>query len=304
MSNSIYTAPVYKLVDFNNLFIELTAKNCNQRCSSCYIEFGNNFGITKQVKDFISVDKIKEAIEDTKNENLYCIYLTGAEPMTHPDFNTILRLCLKRCNVCICTNASFLNEKKIRFLKKVEEEGVNIGVKIGTTTSCGTDIKQQDKNGGNQIFFKLSVTHYNELESDKAKYRGNFRQTIYALKTLSRYNFNSVLSVQNYYKLNEDEIFENFNRIFKEQDITNTDIQITVSHPSFEDDNFSKPSKKTDCMYGRILCQNGVYACPFLANDYRGRSGSSFKDFSKNITAETDFCATCSKNNNYMFAIG
>ena len=300
MSNSIYTAPVYKLADFNNLFIELTAKNCNQRCSSCYIEFANSFGITKQVKDFISLDKIKEALEDTKNENLYCIYLTGAEPMTHPDFNTILRLCLKRCNVCICTNASFLNEKKIRFLKKVEEEGVNTGVGV----NLNNNLNLQNKCGGNQIFFKLSVTHYNELESDKAKYRGNFRQTIYALKTLSRYNFNSVLSVQNYYKLNEDEIFENFNRIFKEQDITNTDIQITVSHPSFEDDNFSKPSKKTDCMYGRILCQNGVYACPFLANDYRGRSGSSFKDFSKNITAETDFCATCSKNNNYMFAIG
>ncbi len=300
MSNSIYTAPVYKLADFNNLFIELTAKNCNQRCSSCYIEFANSFGITKQVKDFISLDKIKEALEDTKNENLYCIYLTGAEPMTHPDFNTILRLCLKRCNVCICTNASFLNEKKIRFLKKVEDEGVNTGVGV----NLNNNLNLQNKCGGNQIFFKLSVTHYNELESDKAKYRGNFRQTIYALKTLSRYNFNSVLSVQNYYKLNEDEIFENFNRIFKEQDITNTDIQITVSHPSFEDDNFSKPSKKTDCMYGRILCQNGVYACPFLANDYRGRSGSSFKDFSKNITAETDFCATCSKNNNYMFAIG
>ena len=300
MSNSIYTAPVYKLADFNNLFIELTAKNCNQRCSSCYIEFANSFGITKQVKDFISLDKIKEALEDTKNENLYCIYLTGAEPMTHPDFNTILRLCLKRCNVCICTNASFLNEKKIRFLKKVEEEGANTGVGV----NLNNNLNLQNKCGGNQIFFKLSVTHYNELESDKAKYRGNFRQTIYALKTLSRYNFNSVLSVQNYYKLNEDEIFENFNRIFKEQDITNTDIQITVSHPSFEDDNFSKPSKKTDCMYGRILCQNGVYACPFLANDYRGRSGSSFKDFSKNITAETDFCATCSKNNNYMFAIG
>ncbi len=300
MSNSIYTAPVYKLADFNNLFIELTAKNCNQRCSSCYIEFANSFGITKQVKDFISLDKIKEALEDTKNENLYCIYLTGAEPMTHPDFNTILRLCLKRCNVCICTNASFLNEKKIRFLKKVEEEGANTGVGV----NLNNNLNLQNKCGGNQIFFKLSVTHYNELESDKAKYRGNFRQTIYALKTLSRYNFNSVLSVQNYYKLNEDEIFENFNRIFKEQDITNTDIQITVSHPSFEDDNFSKPSKKTDCTYGRILCQNGVYACPFLANDYRGRSGSSFKDFSKNITAETDFCATCSKNNNYMFAIG
>ena len=280
-SARIFTAaPVYKLKNFHNLFIELTAKNCNQRCSCCYIDFGKTIGLIKQVKDFISIDKIKEALEDTKQETLYCIYLTGAEPMTHPDFNTILRLCLKRCNVCLCTNASFLNEKKIRFLKKVEEEGTN------------------------QIFFKLSLTHYAELDNDKAKYRGNFRQTIYSLKTLSRYNFNSVLTVQNFYNLKEANIRENFMRIFKEQEIINTDIQITVSFPSFKEENFSKPSPETDCMYGRILCQNGVYACPFLANDYRGRSGSSLKDFSKSITAETEFCVTCSKNNNLMFAIG
>ena len=276
MSNSIYTAPVYKLADFNNLFIELTAKNCNQRCSGCYIDFP----INKNIKDFISIDKIKEALNDTKFENLYCIYLTGAEPMTHPDFNSILRLCLKRCNVCICTNASFLNEKKIRFLKKVEDEG------------------------SSQIFFKLSLAHFSELESDKIKYRGNYRQTVFALKTLSRYNFTSVLSIQNYYNLDEKEVIEKFNQIFKEQEIFNTDIQITSSHPSFSDENFCKPSVKTDCMHGRILCQNGIYACPFLANDYRGRCGSSFKDFSKSITAETDFCATCSKNNNYIFSIG
>ena len=280
MNNSLYTAPVYSLEELNNLFIELTSKNCGQRCSSCYI----SFPMCKNIKDFIPVDKIKEGLEDTKHENLYCIYLTGAEPMTHPDFNTILRLCLKRCNVCICTNGSFLNEKKVRFLKKVEEEG---GI-----------------NERNQIFFKLSLTHFNEIENDKSKYRGNFRQTIYALKTLCRYNFNSVLSIQNYYKLNHNEITSQFNRIFKEHEILNTDIQITASFPDFSDDNFSKPSHKTDCMYGRILCANGIYACPFLAGDYRGRSGSSFKDYSKNITAETDFCATCSKNNNYIFAIG
>ncbi len=269
-------APAYKLEELNNIFIELTAKNCNQRCSNCYIDFP----MSKNIKDFIQIDKIKEAIEDTKFENLYCIYLTGAEPMTHPDFNAILRLCLKRCNICICTNASFLNEKKIRFLKKVEEEG------------------------SNQIFFKTSLAHYNEIESDKVKYRGNYRQTLYALKTLSRYNFNSVLSIQNFYKLNEKEIKEAFNEIFRTQEITNTDLQITISHPDFEDENFAKPSQKTDCMYGRTLCQNGIYTCPFLADDYRGRAGSSFKDYSKTVMAETDFCATCSKNNNYMFAIG
>lgn len=276
MTNGIYTAPIYKLEELNNLFIELTAKNCNQRCKECFIDFP----MSKNIKDFIPIDTIKEALNDTTKENLYCIYLTGAEPMTHPDFNTILRLCLKRCNVCICTNASFLNEKKIRFLKKVEDEGET------------------------QIFFKFSLAHYDEHESDKVRYRGNYRQVIYSLKILSRYNFTSVLSLQNYYKLDENEIKTAFDEIFKENEITNTDLQIGVFHPDFTDENFSKPAHKTDCMHGRMLTKNGIYACPFLANDYRGRTGGSFKDFSKNVNAESDFCATCSKNNGYIFTIG
>lgn len=272
---SICTAPVYKLKELNNLFIELTAKNCNQKCKNCYI----NFLFEKSPKDFISVDSIKTALENTKNENLYCIYLTGAEPMTHPDFNSILRLCLKRCNVCICTNGSFLNEKKIRFLSKVESEG------------------------DNQILFRLSLVHFDETENDKIKYRGNFRQTIFALKTLTRYNFNSVLSVQNYYKIPKEIIFDNFKNIFISQDIFNTDVQISSSHPDYEEENFVKPSSLTDCMYGRILTETGVYTCPFLAGDYRGRCGSDFLDYSKCITAESEFCATCSKNSQPIFTI-
>ena len=273
---SICTAPTYQMTELNNLFIELTAHNCNQRCKNCYIDFP----INKNPKDFIHIESVKEALTDTKNDNLYCIYLTGGEPIMHPDFNSILRLCLKRCNVCICTNSSFLNEKKVRFLKKVEDEGQN------------------------QIFFKLSVTHYDELESDKAKYRGQYRQTISALKILCRYNFTSVLCIQNYYHLSEKSIIENFNRIFCENQITNTEIQINVSYPCSCEENISEPANDTDCMHGRILCQRGVYACPFLANDYRGRMGSSFKDYSKSITAETDFCAICSANKKSLFAIG
>jgi organic radical activating enzyme len=272
---NIFTAPNYALKELNNLFIELTAKNCNQHCKNCYIDFPMN----KNIKDFISVDLIKDALNDTTKENISCIYLTGAEPMTHPNFNAILRLCLKRCPVCICTNGSFLNEKKIRFLSKVEAEGEN------------------------QIIFKLSLTHFDEMENDKIKYRGHYRQTIFALKNLSRFNFNSILTIQNYYKLPEDKILDNFRRIFSEQEIFNTDVRITCSHPDFGDNNFVCPSKNTDCMSGRILTSRGIYSCPFLAGDYRGRCGSDFKDYSKNIAAESEFCATCSKNNQPIFSI-
>ena len=277
---SICTTPIYKLKELNNLFIEMTSKNCNQRCKSCYIDFP----VSKNIKDFIQIDRIKDALNDTKNMPLQCIYLTGAEPMTHPDFNSILRLSLKRCNVCICTNGSFLNEKKVRFLKKVEDEVINAN--------------------GNQIFFKLSLTHFDERQNDDTKYRGNFRQTIFALKTLSRYGFSSILTVQNFYNLEETEIRINFERIFEEQKISDTDIKIIQSFQQNSSSDFDNISSKTDCMYGRVLSANGIYVCPFLSNDYRGRVGSDLKNFSDSYRAETDFCTSCSKNNNFVFSIG
>ena len=271
---SICAGEVFKLEELNNLFIEMTSKNCNNRCPSCFIDFPSY----KAIKDFIPVDVIKEGLNASWNEKLHCIYLSGAEPMTHPDFNTILRMCLKRCNVCICTNGSFLNEKKVRFLKKVEDEG------------------------NNQIFFKLTLTHYNEIENDKSRYRGNFRQIIYALRTLCRYNFTSVLSIQNYYNIKDKDIIEHFSNIFSAQNITNTDIQINESYPTETDMNITAISP--DCTNGRVLSAQGIYACPFLANDYRGRCGSSLNNYSKTISAETDFCMTCAKNVKPVFSIG
>ena len=61
--------------------------------------------------------------------------------------------------------------------------------------------------------------------------------------------------------------------------------------------------KTLDCEYGRILTTKGIYTCPFLANDYRGRSGSSFKDFSHKNSLETSFCSTCIKNQEALFGI-
>ena len=148
------------------------------------------------------------------------------------------------------------------------------------------------------------MCHFDEKENDKVKYRGSFRQTIFAMKTLARYNFTTVLTIQNHYDLDKNLLLNTFNQIFKEQEIYNADIQITTSYPNFEEEHLTKSSSKTDCMFGRVLTNDGVYSCPFLSGDYRGRVGASFKDYSTSLTAETDFCAVCSKSNNFMFTIG
>lgn len=276
---SIFSAPVVDLKELNNLFIELTEKNCNQRCKHCYIDFP----ISKNVKDFISIDKIKKALNDTTGEKLQCIYFTGAEPMTHPDFNNILRLCLKRTNVCICTNASFINEKKARFLKKVEDEG------------------------NNELIFKLSIDHYNEVKNDDIRGRGAYRQTISAIKNLVKYGFNPILNIVNYYQEDKNVLIEEFKNISQKIGFEVTDFNFCIN----EYHNKYKPISSEvelkagdfDCKSGRILTEKGVYACPFLSNDHRGWMGADFKDFARKIHLESDYCATCSKNQKQMFGL-
>lgn len=278
MTPSIFTAPISHLKSFHNLFIELTEKNCNQRCKHCYIDFP----LSKKVKDFISTDTIKKALNDTAKEDLQCIYLTGGEPMTHPDFNSILRLCLKRCNVCICTNGSFINEKKARFLKRVEDES------------------------NYEIIFKLSIDHYNEIKSDDIRGRGTYRQVLHAVKSLVKYDFNPILCVTNYYKEDKSIMHEEFMKIFNKIGFEAQDHNLVINecydktHPQ---EISSTEWKSLDCEYGRILTAKGVYTCPFLSNDHRGRSGSDFTDFSDKTLLETPLCAACIKNQSLFFGI-
>ncbi len=279
MKNSIFQTPACQLKSLNNLFIELTEKNCNQHCRHCYIDFPLN----KNVKDFIALDSIKKAINDTKAENIECIYLTGAEPMTHPDFNTILRTCLKRSNVCIFTNGTFINEKKARFLKRVEDDS------------------------SFEIIFKLSIDHYEEIKNDNLRGRGSYRQTLHALKSLVKYGFNPILCITNYYKEDKNTLLQEFKQICKKIGFEAKDNNFTINE--WYDKN--KPAQEIsdwtwetlDCEYGRILTRKGVYCCPFLANDHRGRCGSDFTDYAKHNTLETQSCAVCINNKEKLFGI-
>lgn len=280
MSLNTYQAEVVSMKELKNLFIEMTAKYCNMHCNHCYIDFPKY----KKIEDFIKIDVIKSALNDLQNEELNCIYLTGAEPMTHPDFNAILRLCLEKTNVCICTNGSFINEKKARFLKKVENES------------------------DYQIFFKISLDHYDEMQNDTIRYRGAFRHAVFALKHLLKYDFTPIITVTNYFKLSESEIYTEYSKLFKKNNfnLNESNIQIIPyydKNSQLEEVKTCQNTDKLDCINGRTLTTTGIYTCPFLANDYRGRSGSTFNDYNKKSSLETNFCNLCVNSKNTIFSI-
>lgn len=278
MNTTVQKAQIALIKSFDNLFIEMTSKYCIQRCKYCYIDFPQ----FKNIEDFIEPKIIEKALSDLKNTDLKCIYLTGAEPMTHPDFNSILRLCLKKTSVCICTNGVFINEKKARFLKKVEEESQN------------------------EIIFRISLDHYDEVKNDDIRYRGAYRQAVFAIRHLLKYNFSVFIAVTNYYKENEKHLFEEINKIFSDNKTGQLHIIINQWHDknSAVQDNITEQKRnRLECEYGRTLSAKGIYSCPFLAGDYRGRCGSNFSDYCDKMPLETDFCKTCLRNPQQMFGM-
>ena len=282
MNKTIIKAPCVNMSKLESLFIEMTNQNCNLRCKYCYIDFKD-----KKIKDFIPIDKIKQALCAIDRNELQYIHLTGAEPMLHPDFNHILRLCLKYSSVVIHTNALNINDKKARFLKKVEEEN----------------------NLGNEIIFMISIDHYLEKENDLQRGRGAYRKAVHAIQSLIKYDFNPILSIVNYLNINENELKSEFQDLcssinFETSDINFKIIPLMNKNCSWEisaDTDFE--NLNTECSKSRTLTVNGVFTCPLLSCDNRGKCGSDFTDYSKRSYLETQYCSQCIKYNKSLFSL-
>lgn len=272
MYNSIVQAKCVNLNELNHLFIDLEYAKQQNKNFNVY----RSRSFNQKNKKYLQMDEIKEALSQIEKNKLKYIYLIGQNSMSHPEFNHILRLCLTCSSVTIFSDGGCINDKKSRFLKRVEDEG------------------------SNEIIFKVFINHYDEKTNDEVSGRGSFRKAMHAVTSLNKYGFNPILVI----KANKDKIedlkegfvelgkkfnfeTEDINFSFVPEEIDSSQEGVVVSAES----ECGMPDY--DCMHSRILAKSGVYNCPHLLNDYRGRSGSSLKDYSSKAYLETEKCRIC-----------
>ena len=266
MYNSIVQAQCVTLEELNHLFLNLEYNKSVSKNISIY----RSRSFNHKNKNYLQIEEIKETLKNIDQNVLKYIYITGRDCISHPDFNSILRLCLQYAPVTIYSDGSCLNDKKSRFLKRVEDEGTN------------------------EIVFKIFINHYEEKTNDEKAGRGAFRKAIHAITSLNKYGFNPILVIKN--SNQTQELLEGFRKLGEKFKFDTEDINLQPI-PDFSDkaetclnteNNFSP-----DCKTGRLLTKNGIYTCPVLANDYRGRCGSNITNFSKKCYLETEECKHC-----------
>ena len=271
MYNSIVQAECVRLKELEHLFIDLEYVKAQHKGFNVY----RSRSFNQKNKKYLQMDEIKEALSQVDMNKLKYIYLLGKNAMTHPEFNHILRLCLTYCSITIFSDGDCINDKKARFLKRVEDEG------------------------SNEIIFKIFINHFDEKTNDETSGRGSFRKALHAITSLNKYGFNPILVVKAY-KDNIPDLKEGFIELgkkfrFETEDINFSFIPNTVRETEENDiqKTISSSDCDFDCMHSRILSKSGVYNCPMLLNDYRGHCGSALKDFSEKCYLETEKCLVC-----------
>ena len=273
MNNSIIQAECVNLGELNHLFIDLEYSKPQDKNFNVY----RSRSFNQKNKKYLQLDEIKDALKQIDKTKLKYIYLTGKNSMSHPEFNHILRLCLAVSSVTIFSDGSCINDKKSRFLKRVEEEGTN------------------------EIVFKIEFNQYDEKTNDEIAGRGSFRKALHAVTSLNKYGFNPILVIKSNSK-NIEQLKEGFIELGKKFKFETEDINfcfIPDIKAGREHQNTDLNEKEItdefnlDCMSSRLLTKSGVYNCPLLINDYRGRSGATLNDFSKKCYLETEECLQC-----------
>lgn len=277
---SFMSAPTIETKELNNLFFELTDKIYNLKYGQSNLQKGS----LKKDKNFLSIDKIKQTLLLVRNQNIKSLYLTGTEPMLHPEFNSILRMCLKISNTTIITSGTFINDKKARFLRKIDDE---------------SDF---------ETIYRINFYHFDEQKNDMQKGRGSFRKALFAVQNLYKYDFNPIISITNYYNEKREILFENFSQISEKFgfELGQINLKITpyfdpnpINHKQIESEDINPD--KLDCINSRILSSKGIFTCPLLCNDFRARSGYSIENFAKRVCLDTEKCYTCVKHDTKAF---
>lgn len=266
----IEMAPSVVLENLEDLYFELVPKHIDLRKKRpTYLSREK-----KKKSQLLGIDAIKAAIEDIDRTKLKNIYLIGSEPIFNPDFNRILRFCLKIAPTTVVTGAQNINEKKARFLDKVQMES--------------------EKNY--PLSFNINLYHYDERINDTYCVRGDFRKVMHAISSLQKYDFMPKIIVQNVTNSSKDELLSGFEKVFKQYGIILPKIVInsfTENEFDFSKLNFITLSKKLHCAKSRVFSSSGVFSCPSLVGDNRARVGANLKAFSKTNYLETENCKNC-----------
>ncbi len=286
-----FQAPSVEMRKLNNIWFQLTGFTCNLKCRHCYLSCNP----TNKTKNFLNMDKIRKTLDEVDKSGLEEIYLTGGEPLLHRDINNIIRHCIKYTDVTIITNGTLINDKKARFLRQIEIDN------------------------DYEIIFRISLDHYEERKNDEIRGKGSYKKILGGIKSLVNNGFNPIITAVNLWEEDEATFKNGYFKLLSEFNFEPSEINLKIIPPvkageykknysGYGENDFVTAEnikncapENFDCFNTRLIAEDGVYVCPALVNDPRGKIGETLSDSPNKFFLELNTCFSCRGVNKKLF---
>ncbi|HLG29449.1 MAG TPA: radical SAM protein [Candidatus Brocadiales bacterium] len=274
--------PKVALERLDVLWLQIVGTICNLNCKHCFIGCGPDVRRHKM----LSRGYIHDLLDEASDLGVKEFYLTGGEPLLHPDILDIISLMLERSPTTILTNGTLISRETSERIAAIQHASRN------------------------RLEFRVSLESFNERENDLIRGPGSFDRAKNGIKNLVASGFNPIITATRWWDDDREEEFESgFNELISSLGIAASRLKILpvlylgrgadTARPYREDERVTErcfasfPMTNLQCSHSRIVTSEGVFVCPILIDEPKARLGSRLKDGLGAYSMESHACYTC-----------
>lgn len=275
-------APELPFLQLDVLWLQVAGTRCNIACRHCFISCG-----PKDTRHaFMSVEQVREVLDEAARQGVREYYMTGGEPFMHPDLHALVEMTLQQGPLTILTNGILIDDAEAAWVAETQ-----------ATAPYSFDLR-------------VSLDGSTPELNDPIRGKGTFARITAGIQTLAEHGVNPIITVTEVYdgmgnaagrtaflQFLHDSGLEKPRLKFLTPFLLGREARRTRGYREDErleeGDLLPEEYETLQCATSRIVTADGVYPCPLLINDTGARMGATLTEGLRDIRLGHQACYTC-----------
>jgi molybdenum cofactor biosynthesis enzyme MoaA len=275
-------APLLPLAHLDDLWFQVAGTVCNLACRHCFISCGpRNHSL-----EFLTLDKVRQALDESAALGVKEYYFTGGEPFLNPDIEEMLEATLWHGPATVLTNGTLFTRHSLERLRRAEENSLYT------------------------LEFRVSIDGYTGADNDRIRGEGSFERAMAGIRLLLSFGFLPIVTITDLAADGKSSILlAEFTKLLRAHGCSRPRVkilptlrmgaEIVRSHGYGPDERITASmmegfdSSSLLCHHSRIVTDRGVYVCPILVEATDGLLGASVTDALGPFRLRHQACFTC-----------
>jgi molybdenum cofactor biosynthesis enzyme MoaA len=277
-----HRAPQVPLAHLDELWFQVTGTLCNLTCRHCFISCGphnRSFG-------FLTLERVKQVLEESVSLGVKEYYFTGGEPFLHPDMTAMLVTTLRYGAATVLTNGTVFKDAWLEELAFAEDRSLY------------------------SLEFRVSIDGFSAQMNDPVRGAGTFERALAGVAQLLHWGFLPIVTVAHTQDDQEDEaLFRSFVELLRSRGYDRPRVKILPAlrlgaeaarrRAYLMDERVTLErmegfdSGLLLCSHARLVSDRGVHVCPILLEAPDGLLGQTLAEAQAPFALRHHACYTC-----------